>query len=196
LIWGGQHVTAHDARDGKLLWSAGNFNPRGVSFWPAVASPVIAGEIVAVACGRADRGDFRFHGIKLGGSGDVTKTHRVWDRDDIGTFVPTPAEFQGHLYVLGDRGEIERLDPKTGKAAWRDSFPRSGGGNFYASPLVANGILYAIREDGTVFVARVDPRFERLAEIQMGERVIGSPVPVSNRLLIRGEKHLYCIAGP
>jgi hypothetical protein len=27
----------------------------------------------------------------------------------------------------------------------------------------------------------------------MGERVIASPVPLSNRLLIRGEKHLFCV---
>ena len=28
---------------------------------------------------------------------------------------------------------------------------------------------------------------------QVGERVIACPVPVANRLLIRGEQHLYCI---
>jgi hypothetical protein len=27
----------------------------------------------------------------------------------------------------------------------------------------------------------------------MGERLIASPVPIGNRLLIRGEEHLYCI---
>jgi len=33
-----------------------------------------------------------------------------------------------------------------------------------------------------------------LAENNMGERIIASPVPVANRLLLRGEKHLFCIA--
>jgi hypothetical protein len=28
----------------------------------------------------------------------------------------------------------------------------------------------------------------------MGERVIASLVPASNRLLIRGEEHLFCVA--
>ena len=45
-----------------------------------------------------------------------------------------------------------------------------------------------------VFVARVEEKFELLAENTMGERVIASPVPVSNRLLIRGEQHLFCVA--
>jgi hypothetical protein len=33
-----------------------------------------------------------------------------------------------------------------------------------------------------------------LAENQMGERIVASPVALSNRLLIRGERHLFCIA--
>ena len=57
---------------------------------------------------------------------------------------------------------------------------------------MADGKIYAAREDGVVFVARVDGKFELLAENDMRERIIASPVPVANRLLLRGEKHLFC----
>lgn len=192
VVWGGQHITAHETGTGKLLWSCGDFNPRAVGYWPTVASPVIAGDMVVVACGRADRGEPRLYGVRMGGSGDVTATHKVWHREDTGTFVPTPAAYQGRVYLLRDRGEVECLEPKTGKTVWQAAFPRTSS-NFYASPMVANGVLYAIREDGVVFVARVDGKFELLSEIPMGERIIASPVPVSNRLLLRGERHLFCI---
>jgi len=192
LVWGGQHLTAHDAAGGKLLWWSGDFNPESKPNWPAVASPVIAGETTVVACGRADRGQPLLFGIKLGGTGDVTATHRLWRREDTGTFVPTPAEYQGRVYLLRDRGEIECLDPVTGKTLWRDAFPKASA-SYYASPLVAAGKLYAAREDGTVFVARVEGGFELLAENVMGERVIASPVPMSNRILIRSEHHLFCV---
>ena len=63
------------------------------------------------------------------------------------------------------------------------------------SPLIAGDKLYAPREDGTVLVARVaDDKFELLSENDMAESVIGSPVPALNRILIRGEKHLFCVA--
>jgi outer membrane protein assembly factor BamB len=194
LVWGGQHLTAHNASDGKLLWSCGDFNPQAAANWPAVASPVIAGDVAIVACGRADRGQPRLYGVRLGGAGDVTATHRLWKRDDTGTFVPTPAEYKGRIYLLRDRGEVECLDPTTGKTWWRDAFPKASS-NYYASPLVAGGRLYSIREDGVVFVARVEGKFEILAENPMGERIIASPVAVSDpdRLLIRGEHHLFCI---
>ena len=60
----------------------------------------------------------------------------------------------------------------------------------------SHGKLYATREDGVIFVADVTGKFKVLAENNMGERVIASPVPVANRLLLRGERHLFCVAGP
>ncbi len=191
LSWGGEHLTAHAAAGGQLLWSCGEFNPRGAGYWPTVASPVLAGDMVIVAAGRADRGQPRLHAIKLGGSGDVTATHRLWKREDTGTFVPTPVVYRGRVFIVRDRGETECLDPATGKTVWEGAFPRASA-SYYASPVIAGGILYAPREDGVIFLARIEGKFEVLAESRLGEQVIASPVPIGNRLLIRGEHHLFC----
>ena len=194
LVLGGEHLSAHAAADGRVLWSCSGFNPRAMEYTPAVASPVVAGDIVVAPAGRADKGRPLLRGIRLGGAGDVTATHRLWERADTGAFVPTPAEYEGRVYLLGDRGAIECLDPATGKTLWRQALPK-GSANYYASPVIAAGKLYAAREDGVVFVARIDGPFELLAQNSLEERVIASPVPVSNRLLLRGERHLFCVAG-
>ncbi|HHM12941.1 MAG TPA: Pyrrolo-quinoline quinone [Planctomycetaceae bacterium] len=192
LVWGAQHVTLHDAADGKLIWSCGGFNPEGNPLWPTVASPVVCGDVVVVPFGRNDRGIPRLHGIRVAGEGDVTATHRLWKRTDIGTFVPTPAVYNGHVYVLGDRGRLVCIDPESGKTRWSAQFPKHRS-KFYGSPLIVANRLYAVREDGTVFVAKIDPDFELLAENPMGEPIIASPVPLGDRLLLRGWKHLYCV---
>lgn len=195
LIWGADRLTAHSASDGKLLWECGGFNPAGTQNWPAIASPVIQGDIAVVPVGRDDRRDqARVHGIRLGGSGDVTTTHRAWQRDDTGVFCCTPVEYKGRIFLVRHRGGVVCLDPATGKTTWEDTFPRASS-SFYSSPVVANGILYAAREDGTVFAARVEDKFELLSENAMGERIVASPVPAGNCLLIRGEQNLYCIPG-
>jgi outer membrane protein assembly factor BamB len=155
---------------------------------------VVVGDIAIVPYGRADRGSPRLHGIKLGGSGDVTKTHRIWKREDVGTFVPTPIAYKGKVYLVRDRGEVDCIEPSTGKTIWSETLPKASS-SYYASPVIAGGKLYAPREDGIVFVAAVEPKFELLAENNMADRVVASPVPVANRLFIRGEKHLFCIAG-
>jgi outer membrane protein assembly factor BamB len=149
--------------------------------------------MAVIAYGRNDRGTPRLHGVRLTGSGDVTATNHVWQRHDVGTFVPTPAVAQGRVYLVRDHGEVACIDPATGKSIWEAAFPKHRK-NFYASPLIAGDKLYAPREDGVVFVASIaGDKFEQLAENDMGESIIGSPIPVGDRLLLRGETHLFCI---
>jgi outer membrane protein assembly factor BamB len=193
LVWGAEHITIHDAIDGQVSWVCGNFNPDGNKLWPSIASPVIVGDMVVIAYGRNDRGVPRLHGIRLSGAGDVTETNHVWRRDDVGTFVPTPAVYEGRVILVRDRGEVACIDPATGKTVWEGAFPKHRM-NFYASPLVAGDKLYAPREDGAVFVASVaNDKFELLSENDMAESVIASPVPISKGILIRGERHLFCV---
>lgn len=193
LVWGGEHVTIHDAEDGKLNWSCGNFNPEKNELWPAIVTPVIVGDTALICYGRNDRDIPRTFGIRLTGKGDVTATNHAWFRDDIGAFVPTPAVYQEQVYIVRDKGEVDCIDPATGKTIWTHAFPRNRN-KFYSSPLIADGKLYAPREDGVVFVASIaDGQFKLLAKNDMQEPVIGSPIAVGDRLFIRGEQHLYCL---
>jgi len=155
---------------------------------------VIVDDMVVLCYGRNDRKTPRLHGIRLGGSGDVTASNRVWSRTDTGSFVPSAAVYRGRVYLVRDRGEVECIDPATGKTIWSEAFPK-GRASYYASPTIAGGNLYAAREDGMVFVADVtNGRFRLLAENDMDEPIIGSPVPASNCIFIRGEDHLFCFA--
>ena len=172
---------------GKALWqrTLGAEVP-GKSKWSSGCNSSI------VPCHEAQGGRPELDGIRLGGAGDVTATHRAWRQQKTTADVPTPAEYNGRVFVLGDRGEVECLDPATGGICWQGALPKASA-SFFASPVVAGGKLYAAREDGVVFVAQVQDKFEVLAENRMGEQIIASPVAVSNRLLIRGEHHLFCI---
>jgi len=194
LTWGAEHITIHNSADGELVWSCGGFNPEGNKLWPAIASPVIVGDTVVVAYGRNDRGIPRLHGVKLSGKGDVTETNHLWKREDVGTFVPTPVVHNGRVLIVGDQGEVECLEPATGKTVWKAALPKHRA-KYYASPLVAGEQLYAPREDGVVFVASIaGDKFKLLSENDMDESVIGSPIPIESDLLIRGEDHLFRVS--
>ena len=190
LVWGGEHLTMHSAETGESFWSCGGFNPDKKGYWVAVASAVVSGDMAIVPYGRGAK----IVGVKLTGSGDVTATNRVWELDDLGSFVPSPAVHNGKVYVVRDEGEVVCLDAKTGETVWSDRFPKNRN-KYYASPLIAGGKLYAPREDGIVFVADIGSGFKQLSENDMKERVIASPVAVDGKLLIRGEEYLTCIRG-
>lgn len=192
VTWGADHVTGHDAADGSLLWTCGGFNPDDKAYWRVIASASAsaAAGIAVVPYGRAKH----VAGIRPGGEGDVTKSNRLWERDGFGADVPTPVVSGERVYILEDRGEVYCLDLKSGRDQWSQALPRHRS-SYYASPVLAGNILFCTREDGMLFVCRVnDEGFEVIAENDLKERVIATPVPVRDRLLIRGENHLFCFA--
>jgi outer membrane protein assembly factor BamB len=192
LVWCSDIVTTYAADDGALLWSAGGFNPEAKNLWPPIATPVIVDDIAVIPVGRDDRMQASMQAVRLGGEGDVTATHRLWERDDFGVFVASPVAYEGRVYVLRHKGQVVCLDPQTGEPHWEAELPRAAAA-YYASPVIAGGILYAAREDGMVFAARIGDSFELLGENSMGEQILASPVPFDGQLLIRGERHLFCI---
>ncbi|MFG0255426.1 MAG: PQQ-binding-like beta-propeller repeat protein [Rhodopirellula sp. JB053] len=194
LVWGAEHLTIHDAATGEERWSCGGFNPDANALWPAIATPVIVGDMAVVCFGRNDRGTPQLHGVRLNGEGDVTDTNHVWFRDDVSAFVPTPAVAKGLVYIVRDKGEVDCIDPATGETVWSDRLPKNRSA-YYASPLVAGGRLYAIREDGAMFVVDVsDSKFELLSEYEFDQPIIGSPIPGKDCLYVRGQDHLFCLA--
>ena len=190
LVWGAERLSAHSVEDGEMHWVSTGFNPKQKKNWVVVGSQVVAGDIAIVPYGRGTH----LAGIRMGGKGDVTETHRLWTRADTGCFVPSPAVSDGKVYILRDRGEVHCIDPKTGKSEWEDAFPRASS-SYYGSPTIAGTKLYAPREDGVILIADISTGFKYLGKYDMGERVIASPVPVNDRILIRGEKNLLCFGG-
>jgi len=191
LTWGADHLAAFDAETGRSLWSCGGFNPEGKQNWRTIASAVVAEGIALVPYGR---GDF-LAGVAVDGTGDVTASSKRWVREDVGADVPTPVVFDGRAYLLRDRGALHCLDIQTGKDHWTARLPKHRE-RYFASPLLAGDRIYCARLDGVVMVGRVSGvGFELSAENDLTEPIVASPIAVNGRLLIRGDKTLYCI-GP
>lgn len=188
VIWGADHLTGHDPQTGETLWTCGGFNPENKAMWRVIASPGFSGDIAVVPYGRT-----KFTaGVRMGGSGDITGEARLWERNDLGADCPSPVARDGRVYLLDDRGRIHCLDAETGKDIWSDAIPRAAA-KYYSSPILAGDLLYCAREDGMLSVVRIgEDGMELLSQNEMGERLAAAPVPVNDRLLIRGVQHLFC----
>ena len=189
VIWGADRLTGHDPKTGETWWTCEGFNPEDKAMWRVIASPAFDGDIAVIPYGRT-----KFTAaVKMGGSGDITKTARLWERKNLGADCPTPVARDGKTYILSDRGQINCIDTKTGKDIWEDAIPRSKS-NYYSSPILAGDVLYCAREDGMLAAVKIsDSGMEVLSENEMGERVAAAPVPINGKLLVRGVGHLFCI---
>ncbi len=189
VVLGADYVTAHKASDGEELWRVGSLNPRGEQYFRSIASAVVADGIVVAPYARGAT----LTAIRLGGQGDVTKTHVVWSKNGLGADVPTPAAVDGRVYLCNDKGELTCLDIKSGREIWSGR-PEKNSRAFSASPVIADGKIYMTREDGKTFVIEQGDEFKVLAANELeGEFVVATPVLVDGQILIRTAEHLFCI---
>jgi hypothetical protein len=131
--------------------------------------------------------------VRVGGRGDVTQSRRVWTLNK-GSNVSSPVFHEGHLYWLHENlGVAYCVEAATGKVIFEERLANAG--QFYASPILADGRLYAVTRNGRGFVLAAKPQFEQLARNELGDRSSfdASPALDGNRLLVRSDKFLYCI---
>ncbi|MCG8448385.1 MAG: PQQ-like beta-propeller repeat protein, partial [Pirellulales bacterium] len=184
---GADHVTGHDARTGELLWECGGMNPGEEGMQRMIASPAPARDAVIVPYGRGGK----LLKVRLGGRGDVTDTHTLWNEIlEVGD-VPTPLVHRDQVLILSDTGHISLLDLATSAPIWISDLPKSRN-KYYASPVLAGNTLYFTREDGMLFSCELSEEGLRIvAENELGDQLLATPVPLRGKLLVRGSEHLY-----
>jgi outer membrane protein assembly factor BamB len=140
-----------------------------------------------------------FVAVRLGGKGDLTATNVVWRTHDS-TYIPTPVLHEARLYFVSDAGFATCLDAKTGALVYKERIPgatATGHGKpFYASPVLANGLLYAVSRRNGAFVIAAQPQFKLLAQDKIsGDDTDFNATPaISGRqLFLRSNRFLYCI---
>jgi outer membrane protein assembly factor BamB len=175
-------LRAYDPETGKELWRV-----TGMSGW-VTPSPVFGHGLVFATSGK----NGPILAIRPGGRGDVTATRVAWKVKTGGPYVCSPLLYKDALYVHTEQGFLSCFDAKTGKL--RDKQRLAG--KFIASAVAGDGKVYITNEEGTTFVIKAGPKCAVLARNSLKEYSLASPAIAGGRLLLRTEKHLYCIAAP
>jgi hypothetical protein len=177
-------VLGFDPDTGEQLWSCAT----GIGWYMV---PSLANDKDVVYCIGGRTGGAL--AVKAGGRGDVTSSRRSWTLNK-GSNVSSPIFYEGHLYWLHENlGIAYCAEAATGKLIFEERLANAG--QFYASPILADGKLHGVTRNGRVLVMAAKPQFEQISRNDLGDRsgFDASPALDGNRLLIRSDKFLYYI---
>ena len=178
----GDRLQGFDPKTGELIWS---IYAQGEGVTP---SPVLGDGVIFASSGFEKT---TLRGVKLGGAkGDVTESHITWEQKKGVPTQPSPIFVKPYLYAVTDGGIATCFDPKNGEIVWQERV----GGNFSASPVFADGRIYCLSEAGETTVIEAGPQFKILAKNPLGEKCQASSAISDQRLFIRSDKNLFCIA--
>ncbi len=178
-------VNAYDPESGAIIWSCSGIPHSRGSL--AYSSPVIADNVCFVTGGY--RGPTI--GIRLGGSNDVTKTHRLYRKENSPQSIGSGVAVDGFIYrPNAGAPAIQCLDPQTGKVRWSN---RGVGAN-WGSIVGAGGLLYVTNQDGTTLVFKPNPdKYEEIARNKLGDNCNATPAISGGKIFIRTDGHMFCL---
>ena len=185
VITGGDVVTGHNPETGVELWRADGLNPRNNGAYRIIASPLVVDDVI-IAPTRVRP----MLALKAGGRGDVTDSHLLWSFDR-GPDVPTPVSDGELLYVVQDNGVVHALDLASGEPVYTNQ--RIEPGTYSASPVLADGKIYATSEDGVTTVYRAGREFDVIATNSLPGYTLSTPSVAGGYLYIRAGSVLYAI---
>jgi outer membrane protein assembly factor BamB len=180
LLSGSMTVASYDPRTGKQIWVIDGPTEQ------FVASLVYDGKLLFMTAGFPDH---HILAIRPGGHGNITDTHIAWRTTENTSYVPSPIVVGGYFLVVADNGIASCYEAATGQRQWKQRIGR----RYSASLVTAEDLVYFTSDDGLTTVVRPGPKFDAVAENDLGEPCFASMAISHGQILQRAEKHLYCI---
>lgn len=166
-------ATSYRASDGEVAWE----RPGAGS---SVSSSVVVGDKLLLP----------FNGL-LYLSATGGETADVWNNERARPSNTSPVIWNDRAYLLSGQGVLAAVNLTDGSVAYQERV----GGSYWATPVIANGHLYAVSSAGVVNVVRLDAEgAEVVASYDLGEAALASPAVSDGGLYIRTDAGLWKFA--
>ena len=176
--------TAHgffslNPRTGAENWSFPAFTMR------TVASPIIVGDLVFGCNGSGGGGNYLV-AARMG-----KQPQEVYRVTRQAPYVTTSIARDDLVFLYFDRGFVSCIQAADGEVVWSKRLT-SG---FSGSPVLVDGKLYCIDDEGEVLVLAAEREFRELGRVALGEPSRATPAVSGGRMFLRTESQLFCIGG-
>jgi outer membrane protein assembly factor BamB len=174
VINGNPAVSGFDAGTGKQLWAVECMSGD-------VAPSVAINSNMAFAVT-----DYaKLTAIKPGPGASI-----AWEDNSYTPDVSSPVATDDFLFISTGNGDVACYNQEKGDTLWTHYFQDQ----FYASPIVADDMLYLLDRSGVMHIVDANSAFKLVAESALGETADCTPAFSDKKIYIRGNKNLYCIS--
>ena len=174
---GASGLAGLDPDTGRQLWATGELPHR------TVASPTIANGLVIATCGGGGVGKYMIavESRSIGAS-QTPEIRYEREQSDGLPYVPTPIVHGEHVYLWCDQAMVCCVEIATGETVWRKRVD----GNYSGSPVMIDGRLYCISEEGEIAVLDASPVFHDYGRSPLGDGSHATPAVANGRVYLRG----------
>ena len=177
-------IYAVEPASGRVSWAyADAFDKRSVS------SPLLAGDLILGSCGSGGGGNF-VTAIHAGDPARGIKPSLAFQMKKSAPYVPTGIALGDRVWFWSDAGILTCLRLPDGDVVYQERV----GGNFFGSPVWADGRLFAVSTSGEVVVVEASDHFKVLSRYALNDTCHATPAISGGRMFVRTEKRLHCVA--
>jgi outer membrane protein assembly factor BamB len=181
---GSEICSAFDPLTGKEIWKY------TFSSDSAIAMPLYSNGLLIFSTGFGGGAPVWLIAVKPDGTGNITQSGKVWETDQDVPGINTPVVHNGIIWMIQEKGLLTCLEAKTGKVFYKKRLK----GEFYSSPLCADGKVYLPSKQGIVYVLKEGSEFEVLAQNRLNTEFWASIAVSGKSLLLRSNTALYLIS--
>ncbi|HLX62116.1 MAG TPA: PQQ-binding-like beta-propeller repeat protein [Planctomycetota bacterium] len=173
-------LVAYNLDTQKPIWSCEGTGPLSYT------NPLYGGDTIVYMSGYGGPSI----GVRDGGEGDVTASHRLWRIDKGNPQRVGSGVISGdHLYILNEPGTAECIETKTGTSVWKNKVAS----NSWSSMALCGDKLYAVDMQGTCAVLKASTDFAERGKNALKEMTRASPAFSNGQIFIRTYQNLYCV---
>jgi outer membrane protein assembly factor BamB len=179
---GSEVCIAYDPLTGEEIWRV---NYKSDS---AIAMPLLSDGLLIFSTGFGGA-PVRLIAVNPDGTGNITETQKKWEVDEDVPGINTPVVHNGLLYMIQEKGLLTCLETSSGGLVFKKRLK----GEFYSSPVCADGKIYFPSKQGITYVLKEGRTFELLAQNKLDGECWASIAITGKSFILRTNKALYRI---
>ena len=136
------------------------------------------------------QGDSGLFALQASGTKNSSGMQTLWKKTKGVSAITSPLLYDGRLYVVQDGGRLTCWNAGDGTVLYEQE-RLNAEGEYYASPVAANGHVYLASIRGVINAVRAGDKLEIAGRSELGESVMTTPAIADDKVYVRSEGHLW-----